>query len=142
MKRRVVGGIVVLMVSASLAFAQQDAGRDESETPREPVRRIKVLQNPYEIASFYRSSQAPSPAPGFGAYPLTDRHSMTDRYPIAGYYRQGGGQGRYSRFWSSSVGSRRGFAPVRSRRVGPSELCLFAPTFLAPAAPFAVDLDR
>jgi hypothetical protein len=69
---------------------------------------------------------------------------MTERYPIAGFYRQGGGQGgRYSRFWSSpSAGSRRGpVAAVRARRIGTSELCLLAPTFLGPAAPFA-DVDR
>ena len=150
MNRMVLASVGSLILAASLAAAQEPAA-DEAEEPRpEPVRKIKVLHDPYQLASFYRSSQGNGPSfpVYFGAAPLTDRSTLTERYPIASYYRQGGGtQGRYSRYWTSSssrgstFGSSRRFVPVRGRRVGPSELCLFAPTFLAPVAPLA-DIER
>jgi len=154
MKRMVlafVGGLILVtgMVSAQEPETapepvQADEG-DEAEPRSRPVRKIRVLQDPYQIASFYRSSQERRAPMYFGAAPLTERGTLSERYPIASYYRQGGGRGTYSRFWTSSngstFGSSRRFAPVRSRRIGPSELCLFAPTFLAPVAPLA-DIDR
>lgn len=143
MNRMALACVAGLVVAAATVAAQEP---EEAER-REPVRRIRVLEDPYQIASFYRSSQGPSAPVYFGAAPLTDRSTLADRYAIASYYRLGGsGRGKYSRFWTSSAqgssfGSSRRFVPIRSRRIGPAELCLFAPTFLAPVAPLA-DLDR
>jgi hypothetical protein len=135
MKTRVLGWVVGAVLVAAAVSAQEAS--EDSEPRREPTRRIKVLHHPYDLASFYRSSQS---APVYFGGPIESRESS--RYPIAGFYRQGGGQGRYSQFWTSSPGgSRRGVAPRRLRRVGPSELCMLAPTFLAPAAPL-VDIER
>jgi hypothetical protein len=155
MKKLVFGLMAGLLVS-TVALAQDEA-KDDSDSRPEPERRhIQVLNDPHDIASFYRSSSS-SPytydyTGGFAVDPLTDRASMTERYaiagayrqnggssryPIASFYRQNGGQGRYSRFWVSNGGSRFGTrSSFRSRRIGPSELCLFAPTLLAPVAPF------
>jgi len=141
MKTRVLGWVVGAVFMAAAGSAQETS--DEAEArPEAPTRHIKVLHHPYDLASFYRSSQSDRPA-YFGG-PVVEAPS---RYPIASFYRQGGGQGRYSRFWtspsSSDGGYGRGFTRRgRSRRIGPAELCLFAPTFLAPAVPFAADLDR
>jgi hypothetical protein len=134
MKKLVFGLIVSLILTASVSRAQEQG--DEAEPRPEPRRRIRVLEDPYQISSFYRSSQEPVAPLYFGEAPLTNRRSMTDRYPIAGYYRQGGGQGQYSRFWSQSGGTRpRAYGFRGSRRVGASELCLLAPTLLGPVAP-------
>jgi hypothetical protein len=138
---KTLGVAMSLILLAAGAWAQEAATDEADERPQPPRTQIRVLQHPHDLASFYRSSQGTS-APEFGAYPLTDRASMTERYPLAGFYRQGGGQGgRYSRYWTSSAGPRRGYLAVRTRRVGTSDLCLLAPTFLAPAAPFT-DFDR
>ena len=139
MKTRVVGGIFGAVLLAAAVSAQEAS--PDAEPRREPTRRIRVLNHPYDLASFYRS--APSSGPSYFGGPVAEP-SVASRYPIASFYRQGAGQGRYGQFWSSSagVGLQRGFAPRRARRVGASELCLIAPTFLAPAAPFAADLDR
>jgi hypothetical protein len=134
MKKLVVGWLVALVVSTSIVTAQES---QESEPRQKPTRRIRVLEDPYQLASFYRSD-ASGPA-HFGEQPLTDRGSMADRYPIAGFYRQGGGQGRYSGYWTSpSAGAgwaRRGYGRTSRRRVGASDLCLIAPTLLAPVGP-------
>jgi hypothetical protein len=136
MKTRVLGWVAGAVLVAAAVSAQEAA--EDAEPRREPTRRIKVLHHPYDLASFYRSSQS---APVYFGGPIVE--SRESRYPIAGFYRQGGGHGRYSQFWTSSpgAGSRRGVAPRRVRRVGPAELCMLAPTFLAPAAPLA-DIER
>jgi hypothetical protein len=137
MKARILGWMCGAVLLAAAVSAQDVS--DDAEPRREPVRRIKVLQHPYDLASFYRSSSESGRPVYFGGPIVESRES---RYPIAGFYRQGGGHGRYSQFWTSGGGShrgghRRGYAPRRQRQVGPSELCLLAPTFLAPVAPLA-----
>ena len=93
---------------------------------------IQVLQHPYDLASFYRSSDGLA----IGAY-----GGAGDRYPIAGFYRQGGGSNRYgySQFWTSGY-SDRGRGPGRARMglgfrraIGENgDLFLFAPAILGP----------
>ena len=61
---------------------------DAEGTP--PTHSIRVLENPYDISSFYRSE-------GSGGGLFMDGPAPVDeRYPIAGFYRQDGGQGPYS----------------------------------------------
>ena len=99
-----------------------------------PVSHLR--ENPYDIASFYRSHQGEYfGLPAAGA----------ERYPIASFYRQGGGHGYgYSRFWTLGYSSpgRPGMFGYR-RRIGDNgDLYLFAP-FLAPVGPLSsVFLDR
>ena len=73
---------------------------EESATPRSAIR---VLQNPYDLASFYRSGgSAPEGWAGLTANP---------DYAIAGFYRsrEGGQRSRYgwSQFWTSGYSARR-----------------------------------
>jgi len=115
---------------------QADELDNEPETPR---RHIRVLQHPYEISSFYRSSQGSQT--DFAYEPS----ASSDKYPIAGFYRAGA-RGRYSMFWTNGY-SRSGYGMSqvrgrgligarRSRALGLNgDLCLFAPTFLAPVGP-------
>jgi hypothetical protein len=104
---------------------------------------IQVLQHPYDISSFYRSSQTDSL--GYGP-----EEQETSHYPIASFYRARGGMGSYSNFWTTGYGNaqssqgagrgaRRGTGFMGSARPRPlglnGDLCLFAPTFLAPVGP-------
>ena len=122
-------GMVVLAVAALGVARAQEAVEEDDPRP-EPMNRIKVLQHPYDIASFYRSSQ--------------DRYFGTEeadaKYPIAGFYRsrQGGRAAYgYGPFWNHGYSYRQGGLVVGYRhRIGEhGDLFLFAPTFLAPVGP-------
>jgi hypothetical protein len=114
---------------------------DLDNEPAPPRRHLQALHDPYEISSFYRSSQGSGPS-DFGY----EAAGTGDRYPIAGFYRAGA-RGRYSMFWTSGYGSgrngygmgRRGRGLIGARRPRAlglnGDLCLFAPTFLAPVGP-------
>lgn len=103
---------------------------DEATAP-ETRRPLRVLENPYDISSFYRSSDGLVFGPQGGA---------SERYPIASFYRQRGGSGYgYSQFWTSGYSGRRGHAPLAigfRRAIGENgDLFLFAPAILAPVGP-------
>jgi hypothetical protein len=125
MLKRLAFAMLALTMAAGIARAQE---ADPEEKPQ-PVRKIKVLQNPYDIASFYTSHQ--------GEYFGLDQGSQS-RYPIAGFYRsrQASPYG-YAQFWTNGYGYRRAGASTRyRRRIGENgDLFLFAPTFLAPIGP-------
>jgi len=119
------------------APAQADELDNEPEAPRH---HIQVLQNPYDISSFYRSSQG-SGQDDFAYAPS----ASNEKYPIAGFYRAGA-RGRYSMFWTNGYGTNgygtgqvRGRGLIGARRSHAlglnGDLCLFAPTFLAPVGP-------
>jgi hypothetical protein len=108
------------------------AATEERSTPRPAIR---VLQNPYDLGSFYRSGgSAPEGWAG-----LTDDPA----YSLAGFYRSQPGRlapSRYgwSRFWTSGYGAERPL-PLRPyrRSVGENgDLFLMVP-FLAPVAPIS-----
>jgi hypothetical protein len=121
-----------LVLAASAARAQNAADDPADAERSEPRRTIRVLEDPYDIASFYRSPQ------GSGYF---DEASVSERYPIAGYYRnRPSGHYGYSRFWTNGYGySRRplagGVAPYWSSIGQNGDLCLMAPTFLASVGP-------
>jgi hypothetical protein len=123
---------LILGLAAVTARAQEPA--EDEEARQEPVRKIRVLEHPYDIASFYRSHQ--------GDYFGYQEPGTSDRYPIAGFYRQGGGRGYgygYSRFWTGGYSgrSRAGRVLGYRRRIGDNgDLYLFAP-FLAPVGPLS-----
>ena len=114
------------------ARAQEPSDRPPAEAPEaddartEPQLRIRVLQHPYDLASYYRGE-----APG-----SADPFDFSDRYPIASFYRAGTvhAQG-YSRFWTSGYSGRGAYGDY-GRRIGEyGDLFLLAPTFLAPLGP-------
>ena len=143
-----VAAFVLISGAAAPARAQETPPApiqaDELDTeldtePAAPRRHIQVLQDPYEISSFYRSSQGGQT--DFAYEPP----ASSGKYPIAGFYRAGA-RGRYSMFWTNGysrsgygMGQVRGRGLIgarRSRALGLNgDLCLFAPTFLAPVGP-------
>jgi hypothetical protein len=129
MKMLLLAGLV-LGFAAATAGAQEPA-EDEEARP-EPVRKIRVLENPYDLASFYRSHE--------GDYFGLQAPGASERYPIAGFYRQNGGRGYgYSRFWTSGYSgrSRGGMTLGYRRRIGDNgDIYLLAP-FLAPIGPLS-----
>ena len=117
MLKKLAFAVLALSLAGGVARAQE--AEDEEARPQ-PVRKIKVLENPYDIASFYRSNQ------GGGDY---FGLASDSRYPIAGFYRsrQTTPYG-YAPFWNHGYGYR--------RRIGENgDLFLLAPTFLAPIGP-------
>ena len=129
MKEMLLAGLVLSLATVT-APAQEPAEAEEARP--EPVRKIRVLESPYDLASFYRSRPGDYfglQAPGTG-----------ERYPIAGFYRQNGGRGYgYSRFWTSGYSgrSRGGIMLGYRRRIGDNgDIYLLAP-FLAPVGPLS-----
>jgi hypothetical protein len=126
---------VVAVSLAGAAFAQE---AEDEAARREPATTHKVLQHPYDIASFYRSSQ------GQDYFGYAGDDPVASRFPIASFYRsrQGGGSpGGYgfSAFWSGGYAAPRPGLTVGYRRsIGQNgDLFLFAPVFLAPVGPLA-----
>ena len=110
---------------------QDETTQDERAVDTRP--KIRVLENPYDIASYYRSSQG-----GFLDY-RPEGSSYQDRYPIASYYRlrSSGDRRGYAPFWTNGYASSRPrFTVGFRRRIGENgDLFLFAPTFLSPIGP-------
>jgi hypothetical protein len=133
-------GVALADEGAAVAEPEEDATAAEQQQAAEAPRpSIRVLQHPYDIASFYRSSQGDAYGYGFFGYDREGNLAAVDRYPIARYYRsrQGSRFGySYAPMWNAR---RSGRLMRRGARPG-SELYLFVPAFLAPVAPLAFDL--
>jgi hypothetical protein len=126
---------VVALSLAGGAFAQE---AEDEPARREPATTHKVLQHPYDIASFYRSSQ------GQDYFGYASDDALASKYPIASFYRsrQGGGFPGgygYSNFWTGGYAAPRpGLTNGYRRSIGQNgDLFLFAPVFLAPVGPLA-----
>src|SRR2546425_5586343 len=124
MLKKLAFAVLVLSLAGGVARAQE--AEDEEVRPQ-PVRKIKVLENPYDIASFYRSRQGEY----FGL-------ASDARYPIAGFYRsrQTTPYG-YAPFWNHGYGYRRGGGEGWFPRRGGGERgpVPFPPPVLAPHRP-------
>jgi hypothetical protein len=140
MLKRLAFAVLGLALLGGVARAQE---AEDEEVRREPVNKIKVLQDPHDIASFYRSSQGAYPfaydqGEANGRYPIAGfyRGEGDNRYPIAGFYRGRQSSYGYAPFWNHGYGYRRGGAVAGyRRRIGENgDLFLFAP-FLAPRGP-------
>ena len=112
------------------------APEQEAEEPRDSSRpSIRVLQNPYDISSFYRSGESPlGPWAGLPNDPA---------YRIADFYRshQGGYPGTphgWSAFWTNGYRAPRPapFRPYR-RTIGENGDLFLAVPFLAPVGPIS-----
>jgi hypothetical protein len=134
------GFVALAFVLAAGVAAAQETDSDAEEQAADPRPQIRVLQDPYDIASFYRAG---GPEWGYLA-------GAEERYPIASYYRGATNAGGYSRFWTSGYSNAYGsgrpqhmmiapYAPYpgsyRSRIGENGDLFLLAPTFLAPVGP-------
>lgn len=140
MTKKALAAALLLSLLAAAASAQEATPEtqaveteDEAEAQPEPRRPLRVLENPYDISSFYRSSDGLVYGPEGGA---------SERYPIAGYYRQRGGPGYgYAQFWTSGYSDRGRGSHARlgigfRRSIGENgDLFLFAPAILAPVGP-------
>ena len=80
MLKKLAFAVLGLTLMGGVARAQE---AEDEEIRREPVRKIKVLENPSDISSFYRSSQGES-------YFGYEQGQGDSRYPIAGFYRNEG----------------------------------------------------
>ena len=131
--------MVLSLMGAAAQGAQEPAAQtpavdpEDQAAPPETRRPLRVLENPYDISSFYRSSDGLVFGPDGGA---------SERYPIAGFYRQRSGSSRYgySQFWTDGYSDRgRGRARLGigyRRAIGENgDLFLFAPAILAPMGP-------
>jgi hypothetical protein len=133
----------LMVVAAPLAAQEREdealVEEERDEERAEPAFRLKVLDNPYDISSFYRSGQ------GRGGFLLGDGYegrggnAYRDPYAIAGYYRSNSGRGGYgySQFWVSGYSGRSRGLRYR-RHIGENgDLFLFAPAILAPVGPLS-----
>jgi hypothetical protein len=139
----------LMVVTAPLAAQERDdeATIEEQEQVQdderaEPAFRLKVLDDPYDISSFYRSSGGYGRGGGFlmgDGYERRGGNAYRDPYAIAGYYRGAGqrsGYG-YSQFWVSGYSGRSRGLRYR-RHIGENgDLFLFAPAILAPVGPLS-----
>jgi hypothetical protein len=145
--------LVVAVAGVGVARAQDAADERETAKPEER-RHIQVLDDPHDIASFYRSSQAPVFYGPLGAPYPAESNGLAGRYPIASFYRNEGRSSLYgySRFWTSGYGWGASPRPLRGtgtwgrygRHIGQNgDIFLMAPTFLAPVGPLTgVFLER
>ena len=93
--------------------------RTQEEQVQAPRKKIRVLEDPYQISSFYRSHQGQATVFGYDD-PVAPLGRVSENpYAIAGYYRnrQVSGYG-YSQFWSSGYGNARGRRFGYGRRIG------------------------
>lgn len=120
---------VSLLALAPAVLAQE--GSAPEETARDDRPEIRVLQHPYDLASFYRNERSEGTWAGL---------PLDERYPIASYYRGRTAANGYSRFWTTGYRPRRSVGILASvdyrQRIGENgDLFLLAPTFLAPVGP-------
>ncbi len=121
-----------------------DSQADDETDEAVPRPHLQVLGNPYDLASFYRSSPAPfgyvppmagNPRSPESAWAATPRE---DPYSIAAYYRGDQAAAGYSQYWSHpQAGAWRPW-PGRGRGAAeclPGEVSLLFPTFLAAVGP-------
>jgi len=129
-----------------VAAAQETPSSDDTRAAERDDRpQIKVLENPYDLASFYRAQEPERFYPGDVYGPGRDAPAIAGgRYPIAGMYRGEVNPSGWSRFWTNGYTNAYTLGgaghPVIShdyrRNIGRNgDLFLLAPTFLAPVGP-------
>jgi len=133
---------LLALALATPAQSQDEARSDDEQAVREapapeaappaPRRMIRVLQHPYDLASFYRSSQdpwgAPRPTPSDPAYGLASFYRSDRSGPILP---------PWGAFWGGGYATRpSGYLGYRHSIGENGELFLAVP-FLAPVGPLS-----
>ena len=119
---------MVLSLTAVAGVTAQEAAPEATETKARPA--IRVLQNPYDISSFYRSGESPlGPWAGLPNDPA---------YRIADFYRSGRPAYGWSAFWTNGYAAARPL-PLRPyrRSIGENGDLFLAVPFLAPVGPIS-----
>ena len=119
---------VVLSLTAVAGATAQEAAPEATETDTRSA--IRVLKNPYEISSFYRSGESPlGPWAGLPNDPA---------YRIADFYRSPRSAYGWSAFWTNGYAAARP-APLRPyrRSIGENGDLFLAVPFLAPVGPIS-----
>lgn len=130
-------GILALttVLLPAAAFAQEASSPDTEQADERP--QIRVLENPYDLASFYRAD---------GGVPANGYSELFGRYPIAAHYRGEASDHGWSRFWTNGYSNRYTSTQGRTTVIGVDyrrgigqngDLFLLAPTFLAPVGPLS-----
>jgi hypothetical protein len=120
--------LVLLGVTAAAGVAAQEPAAEPAATDTRP--QIRVLRNPYEISSFYRSGESPlGPWAGLPNDPA---------YRIADFYRSKHPAYGWSAFWTNGYAAARPapFLPYR-RSIGENGDLFLAVPFLAPVGPIS-----
>ncbi len=118
---------VLSLLAGTVAVAQETPEATGTETPRPAIR---VLKNPYEISSFYRSGESP-----LGPWAGLPNDTA---YKIADFYRSPRPAYGWSAFWTSGYAAARPspFRPYR-RSIGENGDLFLAVPFLAPVGPIS-----
>jgi len=119
---------VVLSLTAVAGVTAQETAPEAAETDTRPA--IRVLKNPYEISSFYRSGESPlGPWAGLPNDPA---------YRIADFYRSPRPAYGWSAFWTNGYAAPRP-APLRPyrRSIGENGDLFLAVPFLASVGPIS-----
>jgi hypothetical protein len=119
---------VVLSLTAVAGVTAQETAPEAAETDTRPA--IRVLKNPYDISSFYRSGESPlGPWAGLPNDPA---------YRIADFYRSPRPAYGWSAFWTNGYAAPRP-APLRPyrRSIGENGDLFLAVPFLAPVGPIS-----
>lgn len=130
---------LTLMAAPLVAQEQDEPAAEQEEARPEPALRIRVLHNPYDIASFYRSGGSNTYYSAGDGSSERRGNAYQDPYSIASYYRSGqSGSGYgYSPFWSTGYSGRAHGSRYR-RHIGENgDLFFFAPAILAPVGPLS-----
>ena len=119
---------VVLSLTAVAGVRAQEMVPEAAETDTRPA--IRVLKNPYDISSFYRSGESPlGPWAGLPNDPA---------YRIADFYRSKHSAYGWSAFWTNGYAAARP-APLRPyrRSIGENGDLFLAVPFLAQVGPIS-----
>lgn len=136
MKRTSMVAALLVVGVGGTAWSQESAPRPEETDGERPKRTIRVLQSPYDLASFYSARP--------GQTSVTPPVPDDPAYALASFYRSRGPSGPggppgpwlWAAFWASGYGAHRPTPFVGYRRsIGENgDLFLVVP-FLAPLGP-------
>jgi hypothetical protein len=137
MKTTTLAAAVLVLAVAAPGRPQEPAPRREEEEPERPKRMIRVLQSPYDLASFYSSRP--------GRSGVTPPVPHDPAYALASFYRSRGGGGvqgspagpwLWAAFWARGYSAHRPMPFVGYRRsIGENGDLFLAVPFLAPLGP-------
>lgn len=118
---------VVLSLTAVAGVTAQETAPEAAETDTRPA--IRVLKNPYDISSFYRSESPLGPWAGLPNDPA---------YRIADFYRSKHSAYGWSAFWTNGYAAARP-SPLRPyrRSIGENGDLFLAVPFLAQVGPIS-----